>query len=75
MRNAVDACCSQCNQPFRWLCGTPLRCPNGHDLNAQPVTLGQYREEKAAHLNAPKDIPVAAVSAARRNGFASRERA
>lgn len=44
--NSVDAQCAQCGQAFRWLSGTPLRCPAGHDLH--PITTEQVQRPTSA---------------------------
>lgn len=46
--NAVDASCPQCGHTYRWLCGSPLQCPQCHFvLQPQPITWGQYLHETA----------------------------
>ena len=33
----IDANCSTCNTSYRWLPGTPLICPNGHDNRVKAI--------------------------------------
>lgn len=34
--NVVDAACEVCRRPFRWLSGTPRRCPDCQRQGRQP---------------------------------------
>lgn len=46
--NYVDAFCSPCGHAFRWLSGTPLRCPVCQQLICpEPVLWGQDRQQTA----------------------------
>lgn len=55
----LDACCWQCGHGFRWLSGTPLRCPSCHQfLRPQPINCGQYLEENTQRLKSQEDVGV-----------------
>jgi hypothetical protein len=63
----VDAACSHCEHHFHWLCGTPLRCPACQQLpHPQPITWGQYQEERSQQAQRKEGAQGAGVGAPNR---------